>query len=106
MTSVEDYAEKWARIVDCAREAGRDRTELTAGCLFLTVAGEDEAVLERMLDNPWVRALALSQPASQFERHGARHRWASTAPACAASSRPTPAWPSTGPSSPRSRSPW
>ena len=73
MTSVEDYAEKWARIVDCAREAGRDRTELTAGCLFLTVAGEDEAVLERMLDNPWVRALALSQPASQFERHGARH---------------------------------
>jgi len=73
MTAVEDYRDKWALVVEAAERAGRDPGSVTAGCLFLTVAGEDPEALERMLDTPWVRALALSQPASQYERLGHRH---------------------------------
>jgi len=73
MPAIEDFRRKWALVVQGAERAGRDPSEVTAGCLFLTVAGDDLDALDRMLDTPWVRALALSQPASQFERLGHEH---------------------------------
>jgi len=73
MPAIEDFRRKWALVVQGAERAGRDPDAVTAGCLFLTVAGEDLDALDRMLDTPWVRALALSQPASQFERLGHQH---------------------------------
>jgi phthiodiolone/phenolphthiodiolone dimycocerosates ketoreductase len=68
MPSVADYGRGLRAIADAARAAGRDPSDITAGCLFLVVTGADEESLNRLLDTPWVRGVALSQPASQFER--------------------------------------
>lgn len=73
MPSVPDYEHGLGVIAGAARAAGRQPSEVTAGCLFLAVAGEDEKSLDRLLDTPWVRGVALSQPASQFERLDLTH---------------------------------
>jgi phthiodiolone/phenolphthiodiolone dimycocerosates ketoreductase len=67
------YAERLTQLRNVAREHGRGPGEIVAGCLFLTVAAETEDDCRRLLDNPWVRALALFQPAAFFERFGFKH---------------------------------
>jgi len=67
------YAERLTELRTVAGEHGRDPAEIVAGCLFLTIAAGTEDDCRRLLDNPWVRALALFQPAAFFERFGYEH---------------------------------
>jgi phthiodiolone/phenolphthiodiolone dimycocerosates ketoreductase len=73
MPSVEDYASHLTAVRSAASASGRDPEDVAPACLFLTVASENSASLDRLLDTPWVRAVAMSQPASQFERLGIEH---------------------------------
>jgi phthiodiolone/phenolphthiodiolone dimycocerosates ketoreductase len=67
------YTERLRELRRVAKEHGRDRGDIVAGCLFLTIAAETEEGARQLLDTPWVRALALFQPAAFFERFGFEH---------------------------------
>jgi phthiodiolone/phenolphthiodiolone dimycocerosates ketoreductase len=67
------YAERLTELRTVAGQHGRDPAEIVAGCLFLTIAAGTEDDCRQLLDNPWVRALALFQPAAFFERFGYEH---------------------------------
>jgi len=73
MMPPEVYASRLAAIRGHAAEQSRDPREITAGCLFLTIAAASAAQCRRLLDTPWTRALALFQPAVFFEQYGYRH---------------------------------
>jgi len=67
------YAQRLALIRAEATKELRDPNAITAGCLFLTIAAPTRRECRELLDTPWVRALALFQPATFFEQFGYRH---------------------------------
>jgi len=73
MMPVEDYVDRLAQIRTIASTNGRKSDAVTAGALFLTIAADSVAHCRELLDTPWVRALALFQPAVFFERLGYPH---------------------------------
>jgi phthiodiolone/phenolphthiodiolone dimycocerosates ketoreductase len=73
MLPVEEYARKLRDVRAAAARAGRQESDVVAGCLFLTVAAADDGTAEALVDSPWVRGVALSQDASSYAFLGARH---------------------------------
>lgn len=68
--TAQEYADSLDAIRRSAKEAGRDPGAVTPGLLAYVLVGPDEATVERLKEQPLVRALCVLLPTEVFRRLG------------------------------------
>lgn len=69
----ERYADGLAQVRAAADDAGRNPAAIEAACWMFVITGRSRDEVDEVLDSTAVKAFGLNAPASEWERHGARH---------------------------------
>jgi phthiodiolone/phenolphthiodiolone dimycocerosates ketoreductase len=70
---VNEYSEKLKRVMDAARNAGRDPECITPALMTSLVISEDHEDCHRMLNSVAAKAYALLAPFQKYEAYGYKH---------------------------------
>lgn len=71
--SVEEYGQKMARIMELAKDYGRDTSQFQGSLFTYIVVDQDHAECHRILENPIIKNYAMIAPNELFAKYGVEH---------------------------------